>query len=148
MEAVWGRKERRMVRGAKGGKGRNGSCPCISCSKLKLSAGTTCAHVSGERRGKGGKEGVSWREGRALERAVLLGPPPCPLVASCSTSGDLYINWHRAVSMFRQDIFIFWDLASHVLSVCSVVVGIIIRLTKCGVGKYLLTGSLQSMHAF
>lgn len=67
MEAVWGRKERRIVRGAKGGKGRNGSCPCISCSELKLSAGTTCAHVSGRDEGREG-EG---REGRALERAVF-----------------------------------------------------------------------------
>lgn len=54
MEAVWGRKERKIVRGAKGGKGRNGSCPCISCSELKLLA--QCAHMSlGETRGEKGK---------------------------------------------------------------------------------------------
>lgn len=133
MEAVWGRKER-LVRGAKGGKGRNGSCPCISCSKLKELLAQH-VHMSlvreGERRGK---EGVDWREGRALERAVFLRPPPCPLVASCSTSGDLYINLTELCQCAVRTNFIFWDLASHVLLVCSIVGGIIIIIRlKCGV---------------
>lgn len=81
---------KRKVMGARGGERRNSSCLCISCWELKLCAGTVCAHVSGIEEGRGRKEGG--REGRVLERAVRGRPPLCPLVASCSTSGDLSVN--------------------------------------------------------
>lgn len=71
-----------------------------------MSAGTTGAHVSGRDGGSKG-EGRSWGEGR--ERAVQVRPPPCPLVASHSTSGDLYVKIDSAVTMCGRDTFaILW----------------------------------------
>ncbi len=81
---------------------------------------------------RGGEEGER-REGRELERAVCVRPPPCPLVASRSTSGDLYANLTELCQCAVGTYFIFCGFASHVLLVCGVVGGKINGFVKCGV---------------
>lgn len=134
MEAVLGRNERRIVRGS---KRRGREKQQLSVHQL-LRAQTVCWHCvrtclwerGGDRRG--GEGGVK-REGRALERAVCVRPPPCPLAASHSTSGDLYVDLTELCQCAVGTHFIFRGFASHVLLACGIVGGKINGLAKCGV---------------
>lgn len=81
----------------------------------------------------GERKGVERREGRALERVACVRPPPCPLVASHSTSGDLYVNLTDLSQCMLGAYFVFCGFASHVLLVCGIAGEKINGFAKCGV---------------
>lgn len=124
--------EKKVKENKKGGKGETG-CLGISCSELKLSGGTVCAHVW-ERRG--GEK----REGWVLQRAVCMTPPPAPLVLISQHIWGSLCEFDRVVSLCCWDIFtIVWFYFTCFVCVWFCTVGVKINgFNKCGIWDYYL----------
>lgn len=81
-------KRRRRARGAKKTRGRKETATV----RASVAESWSCLLAQRVHMSLGERRGGERREGKTLERAMCARPPPCPLVASCSTSGDLYVN--------------------------------------------------------
>ena len=99
------------------------------------------AHMSGGRWGGGGGGGGGGgerREGRALQRAGWVRPPPLP---PCCISQHIWWSLHDRIENQRAvgTYFVFCGVALHVLLACRLVGRKMSGFAKCGVWKHLLT---------